>query len=133
MRRVPTDESPAVAEPARDQTARNPILFGNNFIAEIGIDAEDRTQTGVAVYRLEIVFIGAEVIVNQPRRAAVDGIDIAAALRVDRESAPRRFRFQTAEQGRRPDIRRLHAAYFRVTLQFCADPPARLCAGPLAP
>src|ERR1700722_12117909 len=113
---VSADESTPVAKPIGDQAARDPILLGNDLVVEIGSDAEDSPQTGVAVYRLEIVFVSAKVVVNEPRRAAVDGINVAAARRVERECAPGWLGFQTAEQGRRPNIGRLHATDLRVTL-----------------
>ena len=79
MCRVPADEGAAVTEAVGDQSARDPVLFGNDFVVEVGADAENRAQAGIAVDRIKIVLVGAEIVVDEPCRTAVDRVHVAAA------------------------------------------------------
>ena len=54
MRRVAGDEGAAVAELVCDQPASDPILPGDDVLAEIRTDAEDGADAGVAVDLFEI-------------------------------------------------------------------------------
>jgi uncharacterized protein (UPF0303 family) len=63
----------------------------------------------------------AQVVVHQPEFPTVDGVDGAAAPRVDRERGPGRCMPQQARQLRCADERRLRAADVIVTAQAGAD------------
>src|SRR5204863_9423264 len=65
-----------------------------------------------------------EIIVYEPRLAAVNRIDVAAAARVEREHAPGGWRREQADQRGRADERRLHALYDGVADELRADLPA---------
>src|SRR4029077_7869436 len=64
------DEGAAVTEAVGDQSARDPVLFGNDFVVEVGADAENRAQAGIAGDRIKSVLVGAEIVVDEPCRTA---------------------------------------------------------------
>ena len=53
MRGVAADEHAAVAKAIGDQAAADPVLLAEDLVFEIGTDAEDGADRGVAIDRLE--------------------------------------------------------------------------------
>ena len=59
MRGVAADERAALAKTVGDQAAADPVLLAEDFVFEIGADAEDGADRGVAIDQLEgLVFVG---------------------------------------------------------------------------
>lgn len=98
MRGVAADEDAAVAEAVGHEAAADPVLLAEDLVLEVGAHAEDLADCPVAVDGLEVVFAGLEVVVQQPSLAPVDGVDVAAAARVEREGGPGWPVFRHAQQ-----------------------------------
>ena len=59
MRGVAADEHAPVAKAVGDQAAADPVFLAEELVFEIGADAEDGADRGVAVDQLEgLVFVG---------------------------------------------------------------------------
>jgi hypothetical protein len=111
MRRIAGDKGATIAKLVRDQTAPIPILPGDDLVFEVGPDAEDGPDTGVAVHRIEIALAGLHVIVHQPSLAAIDRIHHAGAAGIDGAGAPGGLVVLTAEEVGSTEIGRLHALH----------------------
>src|ERR1700688_4494273 len=121
MRRVAGDEGASVAKLLGNQPPSVPILLRDDLIVEVGADAEDGADAGVAVHGIEIALAGPHVIVHQPALAAVDRIDHAAAARIDRAGAPGALVPLQADQVGRADEGRLHALHHGIAGKLGAD------------
>ena len=121
MRAVAADEDAPVAEPVGDETAADPVLLADDLIVEIIANAEDRTDRGVAVDRVEILLMLVEVIMDQPRLAPVDRHRVARAARIERQVHPARTPLHHLQKARRADVGGLHALHHRVARQLRAD------------
>ena len=99
-------------EAVGDQAAADPVLLAQHLVFELGTDAQDVADRPVAVDRLEVLLRAVQVIVDQPRLAAVDGDHGAAAARIERQRHPGR-RAHHRQQARRADVGRLHALNHR--------------------
>src|SRR4029077_21252315 len=121
MRGVAREESTAVAKAACDQPAPVTVLFGDDVVFEIGADAEDGPNTGVAIDFLEVDLARAHIIVDQPSFASVDGVDHPGTARVDNAGAPGALAVLAANEVGRADIGRLHALHDRVSDKLGAN------------
>ena len=55
-----------IAEPVGHQAPADPVLLADDLVVEVLADAEDRADRGIAVDGFEVVFVGIEVVVDQP-------------------------------------------------------------------
>ncbi len=133
MRRVAAEEDAPVAEAIRDEAATEPILLADDLVAEIRADAEDGADRPIAVNRVEVRLIVLEVIVDQPRLAPVDGVDGAAATRVERDVPPRGRPAHERQQLWRADVTGLHALHDGIAHQPRANRAAHLGSSAIAP
>ena len=117
VRGVSGDEDTALLQLLGHQTAAEPVFLAHQLVAEGLVHAEDGAQGPIAVHRVEVGFVVAQVVVHQPDLAAIDGVDIAAAARVHAEHGPGRRCLQAPDQARRADAGALHALHDLVAHQ----------------
>jgi hypothetical protein len=72
MRGVAADEGAPFAKAVGDQAAADPVFLAEDLVFEIGADAENGADRGVAIDRLEGLVFLVEVVMDQPFLAAVD-------------------------------------------------------------
>ena len=106
-----------MAEAVDDQASAEPVLVGHQLVLEVAIHAEDRAQRPVAIDRLEVLLVGSQVVVDQPRLTAVDGVRGTAAAGVHDDRGPGRRRTEPLQETRRADVARLDALHHGVALQ----------------
>ena len=110
-----------MAEAVGDQASTEPVFVGQQLVLEVAIDAEDRAQRPVAIDRLEVLLVGSQVVVDQPRLTAVDGVRGPAAAGVHDDRGPGRRRAEPLQETRRADVARLDALHDGVALQADAQ------------
>ena len=84
MRGIATDEDAAIAEPIGQHAPADPVLLAQDLIFELQSDTEDQTDAAIAVDSGEVRLIRAQVVVDQPGLAAIDGEHVGAAPRIQR-------------------------------------------------
>ena len=109
VRRVPRQKHPAAAKPVCHQTPANPVFLAQHLVVEVGAHTQNVADALVAVHRVKLGFIGAQVVVDQPVVMAIDGKHRAATARVHGVTRPGRFAGDHRHQLRRADVGGLHA------------------------
>ncbi len=109
MRGVAADEGPPFAEAVRHHPPPDPVLLAEQLVLELGADAEQRADAGVAVDRVEPFFVRQQVVVDQPSLATVDGHQVSCPLGVVEVAHPGVRLGDPAEELRGADVAGLHA------------------------
>ncbi len=105
---VAAQEHWAPPEAVGDESPAEPVLLADHVVGEVVPHAEDGADGPVAIDGVEVGVVGGQVVVDEPRLPAVDGVAVPRAAGVEGERGPRRRVSLTVDQRRGPDERGLH-------------------------
>ena len=106
------------------QTASDPVLAADEVVVERRLDTEDMAQAGIAIDRLEVGLVGAQIIMDQPGLAAINGKHVGAAARIHDLRRPGGRCPHPCDKAGGADITRLGAADHGVAGQSRTNPVA---------